>query len=350
MDTTPPKNTNPPDQTPTPPGSDTSKKAPTTVVMSKLEAELAAERARVETELAFARSTRQKLTTKKIITIAAIVAVALGIFGALFYFLTQAISGQYHPGGTAPDGSDPTPGQVLPVIEGYRCTTEKCAKVAELTPEKILIRDTAYFVFTRETGEIMKTTIDAIDFRSFTPFHWGDSLLLILERATGRQGLYSISSNRPLTTSFNYASFYRDIAADIYKGMEWVEGRFILASAPPEVRLIDINSGEELVRAAERIFVDHDFIIGFEASGQRRIYTISGARILVAEAPSTLAIRDRHLIEITAPKNFNLFDATGTKLKTSDDYYRDLRDKFRATGKENYADALSDLGAFIIPN
>lgn len=322
---------------------------PVTVVMSKLEAELAAERARVEADLALARANRKKVTTKKVVTIVLVVAGSLALFGTLAYFLATTISGQYRPGSSDPNDEDPSQDHIYATIEGYKCTTKNCFKATDLTDTTILVRDEAYYVHNRETGANQKTTIDSIDFRSFTPFHWGESLLIVLERATGRQGLYSISDNRPLTTSYNYTEFYRDINADLYKDMKWIEGRYILASAPPEVRLIDIKTGNELVRASVKIYVDHDFIIGYEPEGQRRAYTLTGTRLFVVDAPSTILVYDHHIFHMTAEKTFNLYDSAGTKLKNSDEYYKNIRTQLQAT-KLPYADALRNLGALTIPD
>jgi len=275
------------------------------------------------------------------------------IIAAVVFFVIIILTGRYNPGQTDPseDEEDDTTGVVLPSIEGYRCTTELCEKAADLTEDKILIRDTAYFVFNRETREAVKTTIDAVEYRSFTPFNWGDSLLLILERTTGRQGLYSISANRRLTLSFNYTAFERDINAQVYQGMEWVKGVYILARIADEVRLIDVRTGAEVVRATQRIFVHRDFIIGYEVAGQRRIYTMAGSRILVVEAGVFVAIYENRLIQVTGKQSFNLYDSGGVQIKSADNYYKQLRDKLRAANRQDYAAALRGMdSAFVIPD
>jgi len=325
------------------------KKKPTTVVISKLEAKLAEDNARMAVEM----EEERKANKKKRMRIALLVAVILMVVSAVVFFLIIILSGRYNPGQTNPgeDEDDGTTGMVLPSIEGYHCTTELCMKVAELTENTILVRDTDYFIFNRETREAVRTTIDAVEYRSFTPFTWGDSLLLILERTTGRQGLYSISANRRLTLSFNYTAFERDINAPVYRGMEWVKGLYILARIADEVRLIDIRNGAEVVRSAERIFVHRDFIIGYEVAGQRRVYTMAGSRVLIVEAGVLLAIYEQHLVRVRGAQSMEIYNNGGTQLKSSDDFYRHLREKLRAVDRRDYAVALRGLsGAFIIPD
>jgi len=328
---------------------DKENKKPTTVVISKLEAKLEAERVRTAAEM----EEERKANHRKKVMAALMVSGVVLIIAAVVFFVIIILTGQYRPGQTDPveDEDDDTTGMVLPSIEGYRCTTELCEKAADLTEDKILIRDTAYFVFNRETREAVKTTIDAVEYRSFTPFNWGDSLLLILERTTGRQGLYSISANRRLTLSFNYTMFERDISAQVYQGMEWVKGVYILARIADEVRLIDIRTGAEVVRAAQRIFAHRDFIIGYEAAGQRRMYTMAGSRVLVAEAGVFVAIYERHLIQITGKQSLTLYDSGGVQVKSSESYYRQLRDRLREVNRQDYMAALRSMsGVFVIPN
>ena len=320
-------------------------KKPMTVVMSKMESELAAERARAESEM----NKKKKIDKKKVVKAGLVGLAILAGVGLLVFFVIVLLTGQYAPGDSEPEYPEGTPGEVLPTIEGYRCDTKLCFKAAELTENTILVRDTAYYIFNRETEEVVKTTIEAIEYRSFTPFNWGDKLLLVLERATGRQGLYSITANRNLTSSFNYTSFDRDIKAEMYKGMEWIEGLYILTHIANEVRMIDVRTGDEVVRAAEKIFVNRDFMIGYEANGQRRAYAMSGTRFLVVEAGVFLAIYDTHFVHVTGDKTVDMYNKSGTKLKTSEEYYKTFRNRLRAAGT-GYAEVLRGMeGVFVVP-
>ena len=319
-------------------------KKPTTVVISEVEAKLAADRAQVEAEL----GRQGGFDVKKVVIIGLVVTGVLAVVGVLMYFGIGTLTGQHNPKQTNSKNEEGTSGRALENIEGYSCQTKLCFKVTDLTEETMLVRDTAYYVYNRETETAVKTTIEAVEYRSFVPFYWGESLLLVLERATGRQGLYSVSANRGLSAAFNYTSFNRDIESEEYKGMEWVEGRYILAKIADETRLIDIITGAEVVRAAERIFANEDFVIGYEVGGQRRIYTRDGSRILVVEAGSWLAIYEHYLVNITGNQSFDIYDDKGVQLKQTDEFYKTLRDELRAT-KLTFAEALRGLGgAFIV--
>lgn len=321
---------------------------PITVVMSKLESELAAEREHVKAQLEAEKLMRAKEKRKRTLTISlTVIGIVIVVGGLVFLILTNLGGNRIKD--RDPDKPEGEAGVVLSTIEGYKCTTTNCAKATDLTENTILVQDEAYYVYDRTTGGTVRTTIDEGTYRSFTPFFWGDQLLLVLERATGRQGLYSITGNRGLTEAYNYESFSRDINSEVYAGMKWIEGRYILASASSEVRLIDVMNGNEIVRASVRIFVDRDFIIGFHGYGDRRIYTMTGTRFLVDGGSMFLAIYDHHVFQSTGKTNVEIYDTNGEKLKHDTDYYKSFKNE-RLKGVKVYQDAISGWdGVFVIP-
>ncbi len=56
-------------------------------------------------------------------------------------------------------------------------------------------------------------------------------------------------------------------------------------------------------------------------------------------------IRDHHLINVISARSFDLYDTTGTKLKTSDEYYEALRDQLRTINKDDFAAALRTMSS-----
>ena len=136
-------------------------------------------------------------------------------------------------------------------VEGYKCKTEKCEKMADITKKDILVRDgKQYFMFNTETKDTSLTTIPEEEYHAITPFVWGGKNFVVLDPESAQSGLFSITDNRQVA-DFAYDAFFMDINSDEYKDMTWVDSKYIVAKSAGSMRLIQINNGAELVRASK---------------------------------------------------------------------------------------------------
>lgn len=223
--------------------------------------------------------------------------------------------------GVTPGGSvDPEQQAQYDTIDGYQCQTSNCYKVTELPDERILIRDDDFYLYNTNEKKAELTTIENQEYHDIKPFKWGDKIYLELDPESDRAGIYSVSDNSQVI-SFIYDTFYTDINSDVYKEMTWVEGQYIVAQLSGSYRLVRVYDGQEIIRGAKRVFIHDNFCISFEQGGERRIYTKDGEQFKVAELGSYVFIHNDTVVYIPAKgKSFELYDATGTKLRKGSDY------------------------------
>lgn len=270
------------------------------------------------------------------------------LVAALVWFLIVAISGVRTPAGEVGDGDD-TPSTTLPVVAGYQCKTEVCNKVSDLPDGRMLIRDTAYYIYDSDEKVAVKTTIPEKAYHAITPFIWGEETLAILDPDTGRSALYSITRNQQVG-EFNYDSFITDAKATEYADMQWVIGKYIIAKQDTNVRLLDVFDGAEVVRAQNKVFARNPYFFGYDDAGERRAYIANGTRIVTAAEGEVLIMKDNMLIKVSGSRltTFEIYNQSGIKLQSNDDYYKNLRTA--VSGATNYATAIGAMsGAYTVP-
>ncbi|MFV0484782.1 MAG: hypothetical protein ACK5MU_00920 [Candidatus Saccharimonadales bacterium] len=276
-----------------------------------------------------------------------------GILGAallvaLIWFAVVAISSVRTPAGDVGSG-DETPSENLPIIAGYQCTTGACNKITDLPDGRILMRDTAYYIYDSDEKVAVKTTIPEKAYHAIVPFVWGDETLAILDPDTGRSALYSITRNQQVG-EFNYDDFITDTKAAEYADMQWIIGKYIIAKQDDNIRLLDVFDGSEVVRAQEKVFARSPYFFGYDGDGVRRVYLSDGTRILSSVEGEVLFMKDSRLIKVSGKTYMTLevYDQTGTKLKADDDYFKNLRTAL--SGSKNYATSIAAMsGAYKVP-
>jgi hypothetical protein len=303
------------------------------------------------------RAERSK-NIKKIVKFSILSLVGAGVVIGGVFATISIISANSSPsgGGSSSGNNDPEnpKGPALGVIEGYQCKTTICEKAADLPDGRILVRDTAYYIYNpADTGSV-RTTIDSVSFRTIEPFMWKDLILVTLEQTTNQMGLYSITHNRKLSQEYIYASIATDINDPIYKGFEWIEGSYIIAKRPEgEVRLINTLTGAEILRATKKIFCLPRFFFGYETNGDRRAYTITGTRILSAPADRFLAVTaDNYLVHVlTGDRSFHMYDTSGNRLASNDEPLRQLQRTLNEARNQDYPVTLRTLpGIVVVPD
>ncbi len=208
-------------------------------------------------------------------------------------------------------------------VDGYKCKTKECYKMADMPDGRLIIRDDQYFVFDPTTGKEHLTTIENQKYYSITAFTWGNDILVDLDPESGLNGLFSISAGR-MVTDFNYDSFVRDIKDSSYAEMNWAEGQYIVARKDGQYRLIRIVDGKEIIHATDRVFVHDNFCISYNGNGERRIYTLEGDQFKIAPEGSTIWIKGNYLLFMNLTKSktsFELYDGSGKKAGTKDAEY-----------------------------
>ena len=295
----------------------------------------------------------KKIVKVVIICIFSAALVGVGIWVAISIISNLSGSSNSATLPTKPDDPD-TP--VLDVIEGYRCKTATCSKAADLPDGRLLIRDTAYYIFNPTDFGAVKTTINEVSYRTIEPFMWKGLLLVTLEEATNRMGLYSITDNRTLSPEYIYTSFATDIKDPLYKGFEWVEGQYILANRPGEVRLINTKTGDEILRATNKIFCLSKFFFGYETTGERRAFTTTGTRILSSSTAFLAVTADNnYLVSIQNKTSLKMYDTTGTELRGDSDILKNFRKTLTDAKAQDYAATITANrslfpGIIIVPN
>ncbi len=205
-------------------------------------------------------------------------------------------------------------------IDGYQCKTSNCYKVTELPDERILIRDDNFYLYDTNQKQVALTTIENQEYHDIKPFKWGDKIYLELDPESDKAGIYSVTDNAQVI-SFKYDTFYTDISSNVYKEMTWVEGQYIVAQLSGSYRLVRVYDGQEIIRGSQHVFIHDNFCISFEQGGERRIYTKDGEKFKVVELGAYIFIHNDTIVYVPAKgRSFELYDATGTKLRKGGDY------------------------------
>lgn len=244
--------------------------------------------------------------------------VGLGAFGLIFIgvlvFLIVEILNTSNGGIGTNSNTGGGQASKLNVIDGYQCKTENCKRMNDLPDGRILLRDQGYIIYDKKDATTTLTAIDDQDYNSITSFTWGEKTYAVIDPVSDKSGLFSISDNR-MVISYRYDKFYTDINdSNIYGDMAWVTSQYIIAytSAPSEYHVVDLISGQSILRGSSRVFMHDGFFIGYEGE-ERRVYT-SGAdsAFLVVGSNDYLFTRDGILI-IYKPQTYQAqyYDASG---------------------------------------
>lgn len=250
---------------------------------------------------------------------------ALGIFGLAFlgvvgFLLLQILNTS--KGGVQTGGVAEEQGEVkYNVIDGYQCKTDKCARMDDLPDGRILLRDEGYIIYNKQDSTSTSTTIEDQDYNSIKSFTWGSKIYAVVDPVSDRSGLYSISDNR-MVVGYQYDTYYTDVNnEEIYGDMAWVTDQYIIAStsSPKEYSVVDLLSGQSILRGGEHVFMNGGFLFGYEANGERRVYAPgSSSAFLVAPAGDALFVRDSILIYYAASGNVRYYNTSGQTARTSD--------------------------------
>ena len=263
------------------------------------------------------------------------------------WVVISALMGVYNP--PAPiTPPDPEKEAKRDTVDGYKCKTDKCYKMADMPDHRIILRDDQYFIFDPKTGDASLTTILNQDYHSISAFTWGTDILVDLDEESGFNGLYSVNFNR-MITGFNYDLFINDIKDSSYADMSWTEGQYIVAKKDGQYRLIRLSDGREIIHGTDRVFVHDSFCVGY-FSGERRIYTLEGDQIKVAAAGSYIFIGGQYVVVFknNTSTDFEFFDSTGKKIQDSKNAeFARLR---KIKSKERLNSLLKDPAYFTVPN
>ena len=268
------------------------------VESAREEAEKELEQVRAYNEALVRQQKAQENATKAKKTSVTIFGVIIFIvlLGVIAWLVVNAIILAQGPAGPGKDSEVIDPAQ-LAEIDGYKCTTTNCAKVVDLPDGRIIIRDTAYYIYDLEEKEATLTSIEEKDYHAITPFYWGDRLLAELDPESDASALYSITENRALT-SYNFDTIYRDINDDVYKNQTSIKGSYI---KDPVSLQLDVDFAEKNLVANGKIKTRNDNIAlnasapkqdltQLKASGTKKVNTATAITVNEAFAASHLLI------------------------------------------------------------
>jgi hypothetical protein len=230
---------------------------------------------------------------------------------ALVFLLINILTNIYNPPAPTPAPAPPEPVK-YDVVDGYKCTSSNCYKMAELPDGRIFLRDDDYRIYDSTSGEVVTTTIENQEYFSVVPFVWGDDILIDLDHESGFNGIYSVNGNR-MITGFTYDEFYKDINYEGYDEMRWIEGQYIIARKDHDFRLIRLRDGQDLIRANKRVFVHGQFLIAYNDNGERRVYDLEGKQLRVAVPKSNIYIQNDLMVyaDYTDSLFFDLMNSKG---------------------------------------
>ena len=230
-------------------------------------------------------------------------------------------------------------------VEGYKCTSDQCEKVADIDEKKIIVRDAnKFYIYNKNSKKTSLTTIASKVYHEITIFQWGNKTLAVLDPESGQSALYDITSNRQVT-SFAYDEFYMDINSDAYKDMTNLVSGFIIARNGTSLRLIDLASGSEKIRSDKRVFIHDNFYFTYENDGSIRAYTDTQKQIVIIAAAETAFIKNNTLIVMKANGTFATYDVSGTK-DTKSDLYKTIN---KMQSKNRLSSLSSDSSFYRVP-
>ncbi len=240
--------------------------------------------------------------------------VFLGVFAFLLIEIFNTSTGGVTPG-------DPTGGGTtasLSVIDGYECKTTECKRINDLPDGRIIIRDNGYHLYDKQNSTTTLTAIDDQEYNSITSFTWGEKIYAVIDPISDRSGIFSISDNR-MVVDYQYDQYFTDVTNnDIYGEMAWVTSQYIIAknSAPDEYHVIDLLSGQSVLRGSARVFMHDGFFFGYETGGERRVYTKGASTaFVVATANDHIFTRDGILIVYkTQNKHARYYNSEGKEI------------------------------------
>jgi hypothetical protein len=267
------------------------------------------------------------------------------ILGAAIWLAVVAINAGRQT--IAPAGeSGPEEKVTYDEIDGYKCITKTCSKVTSIDAKSFIVHDgTQFYIYDMSANKKTNTAIPEREYHAITTFKWGDKTYAILDPESEKSALYSISGNRILT-EFSYDDFIKDINNAVYNDMKWVEGQYIIAKSGTGYRLVDVTTGNEIVRGAKRVFIREGYAFGYESDGTIRAYSTDGKNIAVINAADNAFVRNNILIIVTvADDYYTLYDTKGEQVNDGAVY-----DEISTKIYEHYAATLKkDNRYFLIP-
>jgi len=229
------------------------------------------------------------------------------IFVALIWLAINAIIAMSQPVAS----SDDTTQQGGNEVSKEKCTPDTCSTLVKVSSTLTLLKgEKKIYLYDATNKKATLTTIPEQTYHAITPFVWGKNTFVVLDPESSQSALYNVSKNRQIT-GFNYDQFYFDTNNAVYKDMAWVVNEYIVASANGGYRLIDLSSGEEIIRATGRVFVRDGYFIGKETEGMYHVYLSKDNKLGAFEAGSRLFLKNKNLVMISPRGSLQVYNQEG---------------------------------------
>ncbi|MBR5419285.1 hypothetical protein IK110_03495 [Candidatus Saccharibacteria bacterium] len=237
----------------------------------------------------------QKAEKTGVYVLVAIIIAAI-VIAAGWLIISAVIAGRH---GVAPAKEDAQEDVVTySEIDGYKCTSKRCEKVTNVSSTSFIVHDGEQFnIYDTETGKKTNTSIPEREYHSISPFKWGEKTYAILDPESGKSALYSISTNL-LLTDFSYDEFITDIKNAAYNEMQSIAGKYIIAKAGSNFRLIDALNGKEVAHGAKRVYTRGIYFFGYETDGTTFVYAADGSTVVVVKKGDPIFLRDDTVIVV----------------------------------------------------
>ena len=242
-----------------------------------------------------------------------------GIFVALIWLAINAVIAMTKPIETSGDSGQQGGGEVVK----EKCTPETCSTLAKVSSTLTLLRgEKKIYLYDSTTKKAVLTTVPERTYHAITPFVWGKDTFVVLDPESSQSALYNVSKNR-LLTEFSYDTFYYDVKNKLYDDLSWVVNDYIIGSTSGDYRLIDLSSGEEVIRATERVYVRDGYFVGKEKDGMLHVYLSKDQKLGAFEAGTSLYLKNNYLVVIAPRGGMQVYNQTG-KLDGQSDVNREV--------------------------
>ena len=243
------------------------------------------------------------------------------IFVALVWLAINAVIAMTKP----VSSSDETGQQGGNEVVEEKCTPDTCDVLVKVSSTLALLKGKEKIYLYDSTKTRQKATLTTIPqqaYHAITPFVWGKDTFVVLDPESNRSALYNVTKNRQIT-EFNYDGFFYDVKNAIYNDMTWVVNEYIVATADGDRRLIDLSSGDEILRATAKVFVRDGYFFGKENDGMVHVYLSKDRKLGAFEAGTRIYLKEKNLILISPTNRLQIFNLEG-KLDTQSDVGKEV--------------------------
>ena len=192
----------------------------------------------------------------------------------------------------------------------YECLSRDCVEIATLNDGRTLVHDGNYVILDKENEQSFTTALYG-NYVSAESFDWGEVNYLLVKQESGTGSIFSVTNNRYVNSSENYEEVFADINDEKYNEQRWVEGKYLIVKRSGDYRLLDMESGKEVVQGTTAVFATKEgFYVAYDQDGKKRVFNNSNNQVALIEGGKAF-VRDGYLVIVYDGGNFQVVDQNG---------------------------------------